>query len=246
MAKRVLLIDDMPETLALLMAYLTNEGFDVVTADNGVEALSLFISHAPDVIVSDIMMPKMGGFEFMEKIRRSSPALHIPIIFMSAKQKNIAEQMALDLGAEAFLEKPVSLTVVKAAIEAALKKNSPPIEPKTWQSESAAQPKRAQFICEAYFEGGGYSGLTVASSISRSGLFLDTFSNIPAGTVLHLRLKLRPGIEVEMLGEVNSTVKNAGVGLRFLTIDSEAQRLIDEAVEQRLKSRAQRSRELVC
>jgi CheY-like chemotaxis protein len=121
MKPKVLLIDDMPETMMLLMAYLTDEGYDVITAENGVEAISMLGKQKLDVIISDIMMPKMGGFEFLDKIQNVLPSQRIPLIFMSAKEKNVAEKMALDLGASAFLQKPVSLTVVKATIEAAIK-----------------------------------------------------------------------------------------------------------------------------
>src|SRR5438552_398897 len=186
MKERILIIDDMPENLVILMAYLSSEGYDIVTAQNGVEALATVTSQAPDLIISDIMMPKMGGFEFIEKFRRNYPSQYIPVIFISAKDKNTAERMASDLGADGFLEKPVSFTVIKATVEAALSKAKkiaetaglPQIDPHIDQRKS----KRAQFICESYFEGGGISGFTVASNLSKGGLFLDTFSSIPPGT----------------------------------------------------------------
>ncbi|MEW6732287.1 MAG: response regulator [Acidobacteriota bacterium] len=233
MKKRILIVDDMPETLVMLMAYLSSEGYEVVTAQNGIEALSLLGSNPPDVIISDIMMPKMGGFEFLDKMRRNYPSNHIPLIVMSAKNKNVAEQMALDLGAEGFLEKPVSLTVIKAAIEAALTKakKQQKIPQISRSFVEQRQHKRAPFICEAYFEGGGISGLTVASNLSKGGLFLDTFSNIPPGTLLHLRLKLQPGREVEMLGEVRYRL-NGGIGVEFINLDKETMEFINNTVEQ--------------
>src|SRR5688500_2695687 len=122
MRNRVLIVDDMPEALVMLMAYLSGEGFDVVTAENGAEAREVVAKQTPDVILSDIMMPKMGGFEFIDKIRANFPNHYIPLIFMSAKNKSVTEPLALDLGAEAFLQKPASLASVKAAVEAALAK----------------------------------------------------------------------------------------------------------------------------
>jgi CheY-like chemotaxis protein len=242
MRTRVLIVDDMPEALVMLMAYLSGEGYDVMTAQNGAEALSLLSSNTPDVIISDIMMPKMGGFEFIDKLRRNFATNTTPIIFMSAKNRTVAEKMAIDLGAAAFLEKPVSLTVVKAAIDAAVKKaaleKAEPSE-ETILFENKRQHARAQFICEAYFEGGGISGLTVASNISMGGLFLDTFSNIPVGTLLHLRLKLHPGCEIETIGEVCYNNKGVGVGVKFLAIDNETAQMLQDTVTQALTRQRQ-------
>lgn len=237
MSTRVLIVDDMPEALVMLMAYLSGEGYDVMTAENGAEALALLTSHTFDVIISDIMMPKMGGFEFIEKLRRNLTSENTPIIFMSAKNRNIAEKMAIDLGAAAFLEKPVSLIVVKAAIDAAVKKaemEKAGTSDETLSYSNKRKHERANFICEAYFEGGGISGLTVASNLSQGGLFLDTFSNIPMGTLLHLRLKLHPGCEIETLGEVCYNNKGVGVGVKFLALDFETSLMIQHIVEQSL------------
>jgi two-component system, cell cycle response regulator len=122
MRNRILIVDDMPEAAMMLMAYLSGEGFDVVTASNGNEALEVLAAQTPHLILSDIMMPKMGGFELIEKIRAQYPDNYIPIIFMSAKNKSVTEPMALDLGAEEYLQKPVSLIVLKSAIDAALQR----------------------------------------------------------------------------------------------------------------------------
>ncbi len=233
MQRRILIVDDMAETLVLLMSYLSSQGYQVLTARNGIEALSLLGNQMPDLIISDIMMPKMGGFEFVEKIRRNAPQQEIPIIFISAKNKDFAEQIALDLGAEAFLEKPVSLTVVKGAIEAVL--NRPKRNALEWmagETESCRRNhNRAPFVCEVYFEGGGVSGVTVASNLSKGGLFLDTFSSIPPGTLLHLRLKLSPGDELETFAEVRYALKGSGVGVQFINLGIEEMELIDKIVE---------------
>jgi CheY-like chemotaxis protein len=231
MKKKILIIDDMPEALVVLMAYLTSEGYEVITAQNGAEGLTLVAANTPDLVISDIMMPKMGGFEFIEKLRRDH-SVYIPIVFMSAKDKNVAEKLAMDLGADGFLEKPVSFTVIKATVEAALAK-SKRAAANSEQSPYVEQrkSKRAPFICEAYFEGGGISGFTVASNLSRGGLFLDTFSSIPPGTLLQLRLKLQPGYEIEVAGEVCYGIKGSGVGVKFINLDQESAEVVDRIVE---------------
>jgi CheY-like chemotaxis protein len=239
MKERIMLVDDMPENLVILMAYLSSEGYDVITAQNGAEALALLASNPPDLIISDIMMPKMGGFEFVEKLRRNYTVGYIPLVFVSAKEKGMAERMAFDLGADGFLEKPVSFNVLKATVEAALTKGKQAAAPKTDPKfVEQRKSKRAPFICEAYFEGGGISGFTVATNISTGGLFLDTFSNIPPGTLLHIRLKLQPGSEIEALAEVCYGLKGSGIGVKFINLDAEACALIDRIVEGVLKSAA--------
>jgi CheY-like chemotaxis protein len=236
MKSRILIVDDMPDNTLILMSYLSSQGYDIVTAQNGTEALALLASNLPDLIISDIMMPKMGGFEFVEKLRRNYTAVYIPIIFLSGKGKGMAEQMAFDLGADGFLEKPVSFTVLKATVEAALAKGktrtAKTITPQDDQKFiEQRKSKRAPFICEAYFEGDGISGFTVATNISTGGLFLDTFSNIPPGTMLNIKLKLKPGCEVEVIGEVRYGVQGSGVGVKFANLNSEAMNLIESLVE---------------
>lgn len=234
MKQKIMIVDDMPEALVVLMAYLASEGYEVIAAQNGEEALSMMAANRPDLIISDIMMPKMGGFEFIEKLRGAYPD-HIPIVFMSAKDKNVAEKLAMDLGADGYLEKPVTFNVIKATIETLMKNRRASVSSKTSDVPAhiveQRKNKRAPFICEAYFEGGGISGFTVASNLSRGGLFLDTFSSIPQGTLLNLHLKLQPGHEIETIGEVCYGIKNSGIGVKFINLDQEAAEVIDRIVE---------------
>jgi CheY-like chemotaxis protein len=238
MKERIMIIDDMPENLVMLMAYLSSEGYEVVTAQNGAEALALLANNPPDLIISDVMMPKMGGFEFVEKLRRNYTLGYIPLVFVTGKDRSVAERMAYDLGADGYIEKPISFSVLKATVEAGLAKgkrmaNAQP-EPKHFVEQRKS--KRAPFICEAYFEGGGISGFTVATNLSTGGLFLDTFSNIPPGTLLHIRLKLQPNCEIETIAEVCYGLKGSGVGVKFTNMSEEGVKLIERIVEGVLKN----------
>src|SRR5437867_19465 len=85
MKARILVIDDVMEMLMLMMEYLVGEGYEVMAAQNGQEALSLVANHKPDLIISDVMMPQMGGFELMAKLRNNPQMADVPIIFFSGK-----------------------------------------------------------------------------------------------------------------------------------------------------------------
>ncbi|MBL8151044.1 MAG: PilZ domain-containing protein [Blastocatellia bacterium] len=91
--------------------------------------------------------------------------------------------------------------------------------------------QRAPFLCEAYFEGGGISGLTIISSLSKKGCKLDTSSSIAKGTTLLIKIKLQPGCKIEVLGEVIYTVPGSGIGIEFIALDTESERLIEDLVE---------------
>jgi len=85
MSKRLLIVDDEPNLLRALEAYLGSEGFDVTTARSGSEALAKAAQVVPDLIISDICMPGMNGYELARHFRDSSRTTLVPIIFLTAK-----------------------------------------------------------------------------------------------------------------------------------------------------------------
>jgi DNA-binding response OmpR family regulator len=99
--KKVLLVDDENALLRVFGIKLKLAGYDVVTAPSGEEALDLMNSTCPDIILLDVIMPGMDGFEVLEKVRAIS---ELPVIVFSAKSENA--QKALSLGANDFLSKP--------------------------------------------------------------------------------------------------------------------------------------------
>jgi len=111
--RTVLVVDDDPDTLGALSSWLDEEGFTVLTAANGIEALQRVQDHAPDVIVLDLQMPVMSGREFLQVWRSTMPAASIPVVAMSAYQQELAAE---DLGVQAFLSKPFSLSALTRAI----------------------------------------------------------------------------------------------------------------------------------
>lgn len=121
----VLIVDDKPENLYLLQALLTGNGFMAFTAGNGAQALELARASAPDVIVSDILMPGMDGFALCREWKKDPSLSRIPFIFYTATYTDSRdEKLALDLGADRFLVKPLEPDVLLGEIWAVLEATS--------------------------------------------------------------------------------------------------------------------------
>jgi DNA-binding response OmpR family regulator len=119
MAKKILIVDDKAELRTLLKQYLNQEGFEVVTASNGQEALFVARREKPDLILLDIMMPEMGGFEFM---RAHSREADTPIILLTARLEENDKVLGLELGADDYITKPFSPRELAARVRAVLRR----------------------------------------------------------------------------------------------------------------------------
>jgi DNA-binding response OmpR family regulator len=104
MKKRVLVVDDERDIVNILSIKLRISDFDVVTASNGKEALGMIDAACPDIMLLDIIMPDMDGFEVLKRLRKDS---QLPVIAFSARPENAHK--ALNLGADAFLAKPFDI-----------------------------------------------------------------------------------------------------------------------------------------
>jgi len=119
MTTRILVVDDEPRYLRLMEANLTSEGFDVIKAANGQEAVDRVASHQPDLVLLDIMMPVLDGFAACERIREFSM---VPIIMVTARGEENARVRGLDLGADDYIVKPFSATELLARVRAILRR----------------------------------------------------------------------------------------------------------------------------
>lgn len=116
----ILLADDDPITLDTLAACLEPEGYRVLLARDGVEALALWQKHQPDLLCLDIMMPRLDGYEVCRRVRAANA--HVPVLFISAKSEEIDVVVGLRLGADDFVRKPFGKHELIARIGAALRR----------------------------------------------------------------------------------------------------------------------------
>jgi two-component system alkaline phosphatase synthesis response regulator PhoP len=119
MSKTILVVDDEERLVSLLKAYLSQEGFRVITARNGREALYLASAEKPDLILLDIMMPEMDGHEFMRMHRKERET---PIILLTAKIEEDDKVIGLELGADDYVTKPFSPRELTARVRAVLRR----------------------------------------------------------------------------------------------------------------------------
>lgn len=105
-AKTVLVCDDDPVILRLLQVNLELEGYRVLTANNGEEAVEVARSDHPDLVILDIMMPRLNGYEAAEKLRAAPETATLPIVFLSAKAQTSDAERARSYGVEEYLTKP--------------------------------------------------------------------------------------------------------------------------------------------
>lgn len=124
MKYKILIADDERDIIDFLKYNLEKEGFDVYTAKNGVEAVALTKKN-PNVILLDVMMPEMDGLETVRVLKKNPVTAKIPVIFLTARGSEVDEVVGLELGADDYITKPVSIPKLIARIKLTLRKKSP-------------------------------------------------------------------------------------------------------------------------
>lgn len=120
--KTILVVDDEQDLLDLIEYNLKKESFDVLKAEDGLEGIEVAREHNPDLVLLDIMMPKMDGLEVVERMREDPKLKHIPIIFLTARGDEKTEVEGLDKGGDDYITKPISTTKLISRIKAVLRR----------------------------------------------------------------------------------------------------------------------------
>ena len=118
--KKILIVDDEKPIVDILVYNLKKEGYNTLEANDGEEAVRLVIEKKPDLVLLDIMLPKMDGLTVCKRIRHN---YNIPIIMLSAKDEEIDKILGLELGADDYITKPFSVREVVARVKANLRKS---------------------------------------------------------------------------------------------------------------------------
>ncbi len=118
--QKILIVDDEPQITELLNSYLNKEGYAVVTAADGEAALEAYHREQPDLVLLDLMLPKLNGYEVCRAIREQS---HLPIIMLTARDEEPDKIVGLELGADDYITKPFSPREVVARVRAVLRRS---------------------------------------------------------------------------------------------------------------------------
>ena len=118
--KKILIVDDETTIVDMLVYNLQREGYETLSANDGEEAVKIALENKPDLVLLDIMLPKMDGLAVCKRIRQS---LDIPILMISAKDEEIDKILGLELGADDYITKPFSVRELMARVKANLRKS---------------------------------------------------------------------------------------------------------------------------
>jgi CheY-like chemotaxis protein len=122
----ILVVDDIPDILRLIDATLQFKGYRVVTARDGQEALETILKNRPDLVIADILMPRLDGFNLVHRLRLNPDTRDIPVIFLTATYVGSEDKdFALSIGVTRFLEKPVDLDEFLPVVEELLSQEVP-------------------------------------------------------------------------------------------------------------------------
>ena len=119
MAKKILIVDDNPQLRTMVKSYLSQEGFEVTTAVDGQDALYVARHEKPNLIILDLMMPEMSGYEFLKAYGREADT---PVIILTARIEEYDKVLGLELGADDYVTKPFSPRELTARVRAVLRR----------------------------------------------------------------------------------------------------------------------------
>lgn len=147
MNKKILVVDDEPQIVELIESYLTKDGYQVIIASDGRQALELVRREQPDLILLDLMLPEIDGFDVCRILRKESST---PIIMLTARGEETDKIVGLELGADDYITKPFSPREVSARVKAVLRRLGPNAihEDKIFLDELEIDTARHQVRCK--------------------------------------------------------------------------------------------------
>ena len=173
MSERILVIDDDVDTLRLVGLMLQRQGYQVIAASNGSLGLTKAFEERPDLILLDVMMPDMDGFEVTRRLRKNPATASIPILMFTAKNQLDDKVTGFEVGADDYLTKPTHPTELQAHVKALLSRTTPktPVETQTAVNEKQG------YVIGVLAVRGGLGVSTVASNLA-AALFNHTQSDV--------------------------------------------------------------------
>ena len=118
--KTILIVDDLQSELNLMATYLTKAGYKIILASNGKEAISKTLEKKPDAIITDWMMPEMGGLHICRKLKKNPETADIPIIACTVKNRDVDRLWAKKQGVKAYITKPCTQEQLVSALQEAI------------------------------------------------------------------------------------------------------------------------------
>ncbi|MBE9030400.1 MAG: response regulator transcription factor [Alkalinema sp. RL_2_19] len=197
--KKLLLIDDDPNLILLVKDYLEFRGYEVITAENGREALEILESSTPDMIICDVMMPEMDGYSLVSTIRSEPKTSWIPVLFLSAKGQSQDRVKGLNIGADVYMVKPFEPEELVAQVESSLKQASRLIQHKDSKGGSDGPKIQVPFDVEltptelrvVQYVARGMANREIADELNVSQRTIESHvSNMLGKTGLHNRTEL--------------------------------------------------------
>jgi two-component system alkaline phosphatase synthesis response regulator PhoP len=119
---KILLVDDEPDILEIVGYNLSNEGYKIITGENGVEAVKLAKKHKPHLVILDVMMPEMDGIEACEQLRKNSDLENTIITFFTARGEDYSQVAGFEAGADDYITKPIKPKVLVSKVKALLRR----------------------------------------------------------------------------------------------------------------------------
>jgi adenylate cyclase len=117
----ILIVDDAPDNVEIVRARLKSQGYDIITAADGLEAIEQVSTHLPDLVLLDVMMPRLGGIDTIRRLRADTALPFIPVVMLTAQSDKSQVVAALDAGADEYLTKPFDASTLLARVRAMLR-----------------------------------------------------------------------------------------------------------------------------